>query len=111
MGLSAGAKGLIRRAISTANTSLVIAAGEAANSDVPRTDGNSVRDLVNVIKKEEVTVNIDLFTCINVRFRCTVLLGMVVMCCLSAGHFIARASRFLLPHRGGSEQVSDLEGT
>ena len=64
---------MIRRAIHAANTSLVAAASDAANfSNAQGSDGNSVRDLVNVIKKEEVTVTIDLFNCINVRFRCTV---------------------------------------
>lgn len=96
LGLDAGAKGLVRRAINAANTSLVVAAGEAANSDAPRTEGNSVRDLVNVIKKEEVTVNIDLFTCINVRFCCTVLLDMVVMCLLSCRPFPCRACQILV---------------
>ena len=81
--LSAGAKALVRRGICAANTSLVVAASGAASSDGPSTDGNSVRDLVNVIKKEEVTVTIDLFTCINVCFRCLVLLAMFVMCLLS----------------------------
>ena len=96
LGLDAGAKGLVRRAINAANTSLVVAAGEAANSDAPRTEGNSVRDLVNVIKKEEVTVNIDLFTCINVRFCCTVLLDMVAMCLLSCRPFPCRVCQILV---------------
>ena len=64
--LNAGLKGLMKRAIQAANASMVQALVNAAPA-TGQTDSSAVRDLVNVIKKEEVTVNIDLFTRINVR--------------------------------------------
>jgi len=65
--LNAGLKGLMKRAIQAANASMVQALVDAAPAAGMQTDSSAVRDLVNVIKKEEVTVNIDLFTRINVR--------------------------------------------
>ena len=56
----------MKRAIQAANASMVQALVNAAPA-TGQTDSSAVRDLVNVFKKEEVTVNIDVFTRINVR--------------------------------------------
>jgi len=62
--LDAGGKGLMRRAIAKANSAMVEAVRSAPTPQ--HGDANSVRALIDVIKKEEVTVCVDLHTKVNV---------------------------------------------
>ncbi len=68
MGLSAGLKGMMRRVVEKANEKMVEAVRAASQNAPPeRTDAGAVRALVDVIKKEDVAVVVNLDEKIQVR--------------------------------------------
>ena len=69
--LSAGMRGFMRRAVKKSNERLVEACGNAALVE-PRAalcEADGVRALINVIKKEEITVSVDIASKVQVSAR------------------------------------------